>query len=114
MNYPQTDNFIKMRLKRIYSNIDAKLCFERINALIDQYKREINPKPHIESEKDIILISYGDHIYGENEKPLRSLKNFLDDNCQGCINSVHILPFYPYSSDDGFGQTCSRHGSGQH
>lgn len=71
-------------------------------SLIDQYKKEITPKPHIESEKDIILISYGDHVYNDEEKPLKTLKHFLDEHCQGCINSAHILPFYPYSSDDGF------------
>ena len=26
----------------------------------------------------------------------------MDNHLKGVINSVHILPFYPYSSDDGF------------
>ncbi|MCH2205802.1 MAG: alpha-amylase family glycosyl hydrolase [Lentisphaerales bacterium] len=78
------------------------MCLSEIIALIDQYSEEITPKPHVESEKDIILISYGDHVYSESEKPLKTLKTFLDDHCQKSINSVHILPFYPYTSDDGF------------
>lgn len=66
------------------------------------------------SQQDVILITYGDSLEkhtgphaGEHdkvlsEKPLHTLKNFLDARCRASINSVHILPFYPYSSDDGF------------
>ena len=38
----------------------------------------------------------------QNEKPLNTLHQFLLDHFSGLINSIHILPFYPYSSDDGF------------
>lgn len=66
------------------------------------------------SEEDVVLITYGDSIErskqkheGEHdkvllEKPLVTLKRFLDEHCRDSINSVHILPFYPFSSDDGF------------
>ncbi|MCM8538035.1 MAG: alpha-amylase family glycosyl hydrolase [Lentisphaeraceae bacterium] len=70
--------------------------------LISKYKEVITPKPHVESEKDVILICYGDHLTQDGEKPLVTLKGFLDNQSQKCINSVHILPFYPYTSDDGF------------
>ncbi|MFT7184802.1 MAG: sucrose phosphorylase [Pseudohongiellaceae bacterium] len=49
-----------------------------------------------------VMITYGDSLLDENEKPLITLKHFLDEQCEGLINSVHILPFFPYSSDDGF------------
>lgn len=54
------------------------------------------------SEEDIILITYGDSIINEKEAPLKTLKHFLDNTIKSSINSVHILPFFPYSSDDGF------------
>lgn len=54
------------------------------------------------SEEDVILITYADSVIKDNQPPLQSLKVFLDDNIKGAINSVHILPFFPYSSDDGF------------
>lgn len=54
------------------------------------------------SEKDTILITYGDSLLNENEKPLHTLARFLDQHTDQLINSVHILPFFPYSSDDGF------------
>ncbi|MDO6445098.1 sugar phosphorylase [Colwellia sp. 1_MG-2023] len=54
------------------------------------------------SEKDVILITYGDSVIENGKAPLKTLKTFLDDTISKTINSVHILPFFPYSSDDGF------------
>ncbi|KZY75316.1 alpha-amylase, partial [Oleiphilus sp. HI0068] len=48
------------------------------------------------------MITYGDTFLVDGEKPLHTLKHFLDEHCESTINSVHILPFFPYSSDDGF------------
>lgn len=53
-------------------------------------------------EQDIMMITYGDSVIQEDEKPLGTLKQFLERYCVNTINKVHILPFYPYSSDDGF------------
>ncbi|MCK5768469.1 MAG: sugar phosphorylase, partial [Candidatus Atribacteria bacterium] len=53
-------------------------------------------------EKDIVLITYGDSIKEINKKPLKTLGEFIDKYITNHINIVHILPFYPYSSDDGF------------
>ncbi len=54
------------------------------------------------SEADIVLITYGDSIIKTAQPPLQTLKVFLDNHLKNTINSVHILPFFPYSSDDGF------------
>ncbi|MFA7556128.1 MAG: sugar phosphorylase [Spongiibacteraceae bacterium] len=62
------------------------------------------PKPHrnLWSEKDSILISYGNSIRNDKEKPLKTLKRFMDTHIKGVVSGVHLLPFFPYSSDDGF------------
>lgn len=54
------------------------------------------------SERDAVLITYGDQISEPGVPPLRTLAEFLKKEIQDDINSVHLLPFYPYSSDDGF------------
>lgn len=54
------------------------------------------------SERDVILITYGDMVQSGGASHLRTLAGFLDKYVSGAINSVHILPFYPYSSDDGY------------
>ncbi|MEM0909703.1 MAG: sugar phosphorylase [Pseudomonadota bacterium] len=61
-------------------------------------------------QKDIVLITYGDSIFEPSDElsappkkaPLQTLRSFLNKYCANAINHVHILPFYPYSSDDGF------------
>jgi sucrose phosphorylase len=53
------------------------------------------------SQKDVILITYGDTIRGK-KKPLVVLGEFLEKYVGDSINTVHILPFYPFSSDRGY------------
>ena len=54
------------------------------------------------TQRDAIVISYGDSVLREGEKPLQTLKGFLDAYGEGLLTGVHLLPFYPWSSDDGF------------
>ncbi|MGJ8697421.1 MAG: sugar phosphorylase [Verrucomicrobiaceae bacterium] len=53
------------------------------------------------SEKDVTVITYGDSILGE-DAPLRVLKGFLDRHLGGVLSTVHVLPYFPWTSDDGF------------
>jgi sucrose phosphorylase len=95
-------DFIKYSLESIYSQVDAALAYDAVAALINEYQERVESKPYVMSEKDVILITYGDQIFHEGETALATLHRFLNEYVQDCINSVHILPFYPYSSDDGF------------
>jgi sucrose phosphorylase len=54
------------------------------------------------SEKDAILITYGDMVSAQGQPPLATLADFLQQRVRDVISTVHLLPFYPYSSDDGF------------
>ena len=53
-------------------------------------------------QRDCILVTYGDTLGGRSEPPLRYLRRFLDERLRGAATGVHILPFCPYTSDDGF------------
>ncbi len=54
------------------------------------------------TERDVVLITYGDLILSEDRSPLKTLADCVEHFFDGVITSVHILPFYPYSSDRGF------------
>ncbi len=54
------------------------------------------------TEKDVILITYGDLIHKVEGTPLAALSEFCKTYLEGTINTLHILPFFPYSSDRGF------------
>jgi sucrose phosphorylase len=64
----------------------------------------VSPAParNVWTERDALLITYGDSLLAPDEKPLHTLKRFLDAHTNGVISGVHILPFYPWTSDDGF------------
>ncbi len=54
------------------------------------------------SEKDAILITYGDSIQDQGRTPLTSLRSFLETYLGDALSAVHLLPCFPYTSDDGF------------
>ena len=53
------------------------------------------------TERDAILITYGDQVSEPGRAPLETLEAVLRERFS-FISGVHILPFYPYTSDDGF------------
>jgi len=93
---------IKERLDLLYSPEDAKAAYESIITMIESYRERIMSQPYRLSERDAILITYADQIQRPPEPPLAELNDFLVTHIDGLINSIHLLPFYPYSSDDGF------------
>lgn len=64
-------------------------------------ERNYDPRERF-TEKDMILITYGDIVKGNGETPLSVLYNFVNSYNQGVFNTIHLLPFFPYSSDRGF------------
>lgn len=61
---------------------------------------ETTPRPL--TERDAFLITYGDQVRAPEQAPLQTLAAFLEAHVAGLISGVHLLPFYPSSSDDGF------------
>ncbi|HON00446.1 MAG TPA: sugar phosphorylase [Acidobacteriota bacterium] len=57
------------------------------------------------TEKDVMMITYGDLVRRQGEPPIRTLADFCDDYLEGVVNTLHILPFFPSSSDRGFAVT---------
>lgn len=54
------------------------------------------------SERDSIVITYGDQFQKPHAKPLELLREFSRIFLEGTVTGIHILPFFPFSSDDGF------------
>lgn len=54
------------------------------------------------SQRDALLITYGDTLRDGVHKPLDLLYDFLLGNLKNVLNGLHILPFFPFTSDDGF------------
>ncbi|GFD70591.1 sugar phosphorylase [Alteromonas marina] len=101
---------VKHHLESIYADVALDVSYETLatqllNTIGIQQQTDIaSPKSHYNywDEDDIVMITYGDSIVDENERPLVTLNKFLHRYCKNTVNNVHILPFFPYSSDDGF------------
>lgn len=57
---------------------------------------------HLFDETDVWLIAYGDQVREPGEPPLATLRQFLEARVGGAVRGLHLLPHYPYTSDDGF------------
>src|SRR6056300_236835 len=53
-------------------------------------------------ESDVALITYLDTFYNNYEKNIQTLEKVLNTYLQDNVSIIHLLPFFPYSSDDGF------------
>jgi sucrose phosphorylase len=96
----------------IYGQARAEACYpelERVMRVYDAHctdelraaRAAFDPTQRF-SEKDVILITYGDLLTSPGRPPLQVLADFLHRFMRDSINAVHILPFFPYSSDRGF------------
>ena len=104
---------ILRRLRFLYGEDEAKAWMPELERIMKVHYAH-KPEEIIEAEKnfdpnerfterDMILITYGDLLVAEEGfTPLHTLHRFVDTNNLGAINTLHILPFFPYSSDRGF------------
>ncbi len=90
----------------LYGAEEGRPLAGRIQTLVEQYRsrfiteRSSSATPL--SEQDVLLISYGDQVREPGIPPLRTLHELYTTHLSGWISGVHVLPFYPSSSDDGF------------
>ncbi|RBP86306.1 sucrose phosphorylase [Cytobacillus firmus] len=94
---------LKERLSYIYNDRDidglSKAIVERINRTKE---KTLKPRKQRWDEKDVVLITYGDQFQEKGKPTLDTFKTMFDKHLADKFEIVHILPFYPYSSDDGF------------
>ncbi len=111
---PQTvKNNLLEKLVFLYGERQARKCLKEVERIIAVYHAHKTPEM-IEwektlmpddrfTEKDVVLITYGDLIKDENNKPLQTLIEISSEYFFTVFfNTIHILPFFPSSSDRGF------------
>ncbi|WP_299881471.1 sugar phosphorylase [uncultured Cocleimonas sp.] len=106
---------IVTRLNFLYGEEVAEWFIPELEQRIQKYQKAID-KHHFKShwdEKDVTLISYGDSIQSSSQQEstnqgtpekasLQTLKEFADKRLSDYFNVIHLLPIFPYTSDDGF------------
>ena len=102
-SYDALSHRVRQHLDFIYPDgKNAELAQELLEIMGLEGERH-TPEPYTNhwNESDAILITYGNSLE-DGEAPLQVLHRFLKTRLQKSVSSVHILPFFPYSSDDGF------------
>ncbi len=92
---------IKERLKFLYPK-EYEAVYEKLCKLIEGWKEKIDITYDWVDNKDVMLITYGDGLKNNGQPPLQVLGEFLNKELKGCVSAVHLLPMFPYTSDDGF------------
>ncbi len=98
---------IHNHLAFLYGSEASEAIFEQLSSILKKFRRD---NPHLTdhhterrlTQADAILITYGDQIQAPDRPALQTLTETLNQHLNKIISSVHLLPFYPYSSDDGF------------
>ena len=98
---------ISQHLNKIYCDMPEpavkQLAFELIEIMdIGQQPTMRRSTKSQWDQNDVIAITYADTILEHRKKPLVALKHFLDSYLKNTVSAVHILPFFPFTSDDGF------------
>jgi len=100
--HPDSDR-LHAHLSFLYPDADLPFWRSRFTALLQEYAAKIPPVNGLGwSETSQLLITYGDMVQDGSEPHLRTLHRFLNAYAADVISLVHLLPFYPYTSDDGF------------
>jgi len=96
------ENRIKQKLNFLYGQKTGGRTWIKLEKLLNEYRKKLPENEFNFSHRDTVLITYGDSFIKPGEKPLKTLKYFLKNYLKDIFSIVHILPFFPFSSDDGF------------
>ncbi|MDA9556479.1 sugar phosphorylase [Vibrio sp.] len=93
---------IQNKVSKLYGAEQAPSITADIMSLVKKWKESSTQYNEWVDEKTSYLITYGDSFQQEGEKTLNTMKVFSDQYLKGAISNIHILPMFPYTSDDGF------------
>ncbi|MBN2289940.1 MAG: sugar phosphorylase [Candidatus Glassbacteria bacterium] len=93
---------IEALLAKIYGPGGGEAAWQKLRPVLEKYPRLPAGRQGYFGREDVMLITYGDSLLRQGEPPLETLGSFAREHLGGVFSAVHILPFFPYSSDDGF------------
>ena len=95
----------------LYGEAEAERCLPELDRILKVHYAHKSPELiELEeslqlgerfTEADLILITYGDAVKGDSGSTIEALHRFVQTYYDS-INTIHILPFFPFSSDRGF------------
>ena len=104
---PTAESRIRAHLRFLYGEVTGEATWTQLKSRLDHF---VATQPRFDekkqayhlTQKDVMLITYGDQVHTSGQPPLKTLGYFLRSHLDGLVSDVHILPFFPFSTDDGF------------
>jgi glucosylglycerate phosphorylase len=95
---------VRERLRFLYGAEAGERTAGELDRVLDRFRARLGPRPPRSSpdQRDAILITYADTLLAPGLAPLRALDRFSTRHLDGLVSAVHVLPFFPSSSDYGF------------
>ncbi|TLN20218.1 hypothetical protein FDZ74_05610, partial [bacterium] len=90
-------------LDELYGAQTGQQLLPEVRALLERHRAKL-PAPRRAglSQRDALLITYADQLTQAGRLPLDTLADFAATWLKDIVSGLHILPFYPATSDDGF------------
>lgn len=91
-------------LTALYGVDTSAATWDRIKILLEAYPdiQEGSSPLATMNKLDALLITYADQFQVPDQSHFSSLAKFIETHLNDNISTIHLLPFFPYSSDDGF------------
>jgi glucosylglycerate phosphorylase len=107
---------MRQRLRYLYGEERGAAAFGELTRRLDRFPKRSSSAAVLDgarsarfTQADVILITYGDTFLPDQppaavgpRTPLAALRAFAERHLDGLVSTIHILPFFPYSSDYGF------------
>lgn len=93
---------VQLLLTNIYGPERGRQAFEKLRPHLEETPQKPFAEKGFFSEKDVVLITYGDTIQENGKAPISALHEFANRYLKTAVSTIHFLPFFPFSSDDGF------------
>jgi len=89
-------------VEELFGDRGNEVC-DRLVALAERYADLVRDRPFPRpTHRTVCLITYGDGIRRQGQTPLHTLAGFLHEHVGDVVSDVHLLPIFPWTSDDGF------------
>lgn len=95
-------NSIYNKVAKLYGEASATEITDDILALMKKWQDKAPQYQNWVDQRTSYLITYGDSFSTQAEPTLATMKTFADRHLKGALSNIHILPMFPYTSDDGF------------
>ncbi|MCG8348026.1 MAG: sugar phosphorylase [Chloroflexales bacterium] len=103
-------DLLRDHLLFLYGQERCGTAYQYLSSILERYAQyhhsaSTAQRPNLTeqfTQADAILITYGDQVSEPGVASLRTLAFVLEHHFTALVSGIHLLPFYPYTSDDGF------------